>query len=268
MSDYYVSPSRECGERVEGDCYAECGVGSGGRPLEDFFVDPPMPLPFMLPAQGVQLRQVREGGAYHIFDLVGQDNYPNAADILEEGRLNGFSRKLPRSIDFSKLDERSRLMICHARGFIDNFSEYYDAIERAEGNRGLDWADFWRCECRERHDRGRPHTPYVTGTPSQDEMCIRLLWHDLRDGDLTDLPYPMNMHNGRPQVERKMRIVSYLGARTPAGITPKYSPAVIAALPIHRLAVIAGRSDETKARAAQVLKAAYKSSIVVEEVPA
>ncbi len=36
---------RGCGEREPGGVYAECGLSSRGRPLEEFLIDPPLPLP-------------------------------------------------------------------------------------------------------------------------------------------------------------------------------------------------------------------------------
>lgn len=253
MSDYVCDPSRECGERVEGDCYAECGMSSSGVPLSDFFIDPPAVLPFDVPAQGVLIRQLRPDGVYHVFDHVGANNYPNAADVLAEGANIGFSRKIPRTVDFSKLTSASRLILIHDRGFIVNHADYYDAIERER--RGASWAESWGCDCRERHDKVRPS-----------EMCISLLWHDLHEGELEDQPFPQLMWNGRPQVLRKMRATQYFGARTPADVVPVYCAAAIAALPIHRFAVIAGSDAESQKRAAQALKAARRSGIQVDEV--
>ena len=37
--------SRGCGDREPGGVYAESGLSSKGRPLEEFLVDPPLPIP-------------------------------------------------------------------------------------------------------------------------------------------------------------------------------------------------------------------------------
>lgn len=269
MNDYTVSPSRECGEREEGHIYGEVGAGPGGRPFEEFLIDPPIvlgpapegvpALPFTISAQGVALRQLREveGAPFHIFDLVGQSNYPNAWDIIAEGIKGGFSRKFPSTVDFSKITKLSRLILCHARGYIVNFNAYYDAIEQAPRNAGLTWADFWTCPNRETHNRVRPS-----------EMCIHLLRHDMRDGSIEDEPYPQNQWNGRPLAYRSMRITGWFGARTPEGVVPEYLPAAIMALPLSRIVVVRGSSDETKRLADANLAKASKAGVDVQEVEA
>jgi hypothetical protein len=59
-------------------------------------------------------------GLYHVVDHVGLSYYPWASDILEEGRLYGFSRRVPKNLDFSKLTPGSRILMVHARGLLGN----------------------------------------------------------------------------------------------------------------------------------------------------
>src|SRR6516162_114397 len=88
--------SRGCGDREPGGVYVESGLSSRGRPLEEFLIDPPLPIP-----EGLDLvnkpqiwkRMLPSGGpaldvdGFPIFDLliwVGREHYPYVPDFLEE----------------------------------------------------------------------------------------------------------------------------------------------------------------------------------------
>ena len=98
-----MAEKRGCGERVAGGIYLETRLGPNGHPLECFFMDPPGPVDaggLGLSPRGVSLI-AGEGGITHVWDWVGGDSYPNVADILEEGRRLGFSRRIASTADFS-----------------------------------------------------------------------------------------------------------------------------------------------------------------------
>jgi hypothetical protein len=117
--------SRGCGDREPGGIYAECGLSARGRPLEEFLLDPPLPIPAgldlvnkpqtwqrMLPSGEPAL----DGEGLPIFDLliwVGAEFYPYCPDFLEETRRYGASRRLNPNLDLSLLSRSSRMILAH-----------------------------------------------------------------------------------------------------------------------------------------------------------
>lgn len=255
MNEFYIAdptPVRECGQRKEGGIYVEFGLSVGGAPLEHFLLDPPIPTSQLtlisstdtvirkLNPRGMTVARLCEHGPYHLFDWVGMDNYPNVADFVEEVRLHGLSRRVPKTAQFDLLDKRSRIIIVHARGYVHNFADYYDAVQLRNPKRK--WDAIWRCP------RGRfEHLHQVP-----DEMCSGIWWLDL-DPRAQVAPYPRVGKHGFPLVERKMTHMAYYVALRPAGISPVYEPAVAASFPIWRLAVVKAEdgSHETSRAAAE-----------------
>ncbi|MBZ9715606.1 hypothetical protein [Deinococcus multiflagellatus] len=115
--------ARECGPgRTAGSIYAECGLSLTGMPLEQFLHDPPVPVDpaqLGLSAQGVSTI-VDERGIKHLIDLVGAAHYPYPADFIEEARVMGVSRKVPRTVDLTGLTGASLLILVHAKGSVVN----------------------------------------------------------------------------------------------------------------------------------------------------
>lgn len=126
LLDLSVTPAlggpRECGDgRQEGHIYAECGFSPGGAKIEQFLLDFPVPVnPKQLgfSAQGVTF--IERNGIWHIVDIIGKQHYEFAADFIEEARVLGISRKIPRTADFSKLGPRSTLILIHEGGYVRN----------------------------------------------------------------------------------------------------------------------------------------------------
>jgi hypothetical protein len=118
---------RGCGDREPGGIYAECGLSSKGRPLEEFLIDPPLPIPpgldlvnkpqtwqRLLPSGEPAL----DGEGLPIFDLliwVGQEHYPYVPDYLEEVIRFGVSRRLNPNLDLSLLSKSSRMILAHSQ---------------------------------------------------------------------------------------------------------------------------------------------------------
>jgi hypothetical protein len=117
--------SRGCGDREPGGVYVESGLSSRGRPLEEFLVDPPLPIP-----EGLDLvnkpqtwqRMLPSGDpaldvdGLPIFDLliwVGAEFYTYCPDYLEETRRFGASRRLNPNLDLSLLSKSSRMILAH-----------------------------------------------------------------------------------------------------------------------------------------------------------
>ena len=108
---------RGCGTRQQGGIYAETGLAPEGVLIEFYFIDPPKPYEIEHKV-GVEL--VELDGVTHVMDWIGEGHYPYVADFIEEVRNFGLSRRLPRSLDFSKLDHRSKIICVHARAIITN----------------------------------------------------------------------------------------------------------------------------------------------------
>jgi hypothetical protein len=169
-------------------------------------------------------------GVCHVLDWVGAEGYPNVADLLEEGRQFGFSRRVARTTDFSRLGPGSRLMLFHPRGVIENHAEYHPANEPCPN-------PAMRADA---HRRAAPDAP---GT-----MCAALWWDDLAEGT-----EPVGDARHR-LVVRKMPSLCYGGRARPDGVTPKYRPALIASLPLGRIAVVRGDGADAAMGAASAAR--------------
>lgn len=114
---------RECGPgRTAGSIYVECGLSLAGVPIEQYLHDPPIPVDPVqlgLHAQGVTIITDAQG-TKHIVDLVGASHYPYPCDFIEEARVMGVSRKVPRTVDLTGITSASMLILVHARASTRN----------------------------------------------------------------------------------------------------------------------------------------------------
>ena len=195
---------RGCGTRVHSGIYWECGLSPDGAPLEDFLIDVPTLIPsgLRIPPRGVTLKEI--GGVWHIFDWVGQEHYTNMSDCVEEIRRFGLSRRLPRTLDFSRLTRASRILLIHARARIENASLYGPFV----CPKGL-----------------HPH-----GT----DACVGGWLHDVEGGAPTGNP------DDPRAVTRVMPSFVYTAHCPPPGIAPQRVPGIFASFPASRLAVVRG----------------------------
>ena len=227
MTARAIPVPRGCGPaRQAGGVYAECGLSPHGRPLEAFLLDPPVRLDLELQrALGVRpvgvalVPDTRRAGVHHVFDWVGSVHYPNVADVLEEVRRYGMSRRLPRSLDFARLSPESRHVLIHASAWIDDPAPYFaDRVEAAGGR-------MWCPQARPEHaDRNRPPA-----------MCAGLWWEDV-DGGVAGAH-----RHGHRAVERQMPALRYVAAGPPPyppGYARRYTPALFASFPISRLVCV------------------------------
>ena len=116
---------RGCGDREPGGVYAESGLSPWGRPLEEFLIDPPLPVPAGLDlVNKTQLWQrtltsgepALDAEQLPIYDLliwVGAEHYKYCPDYLEELRRYGASRRLNPNLDLSLLSGSSRMILAH-----------------------------------------------------------------------------------------------------------------------------------------------------------
>lgn len=152
-----ASGGRECGSRVEGGTYAVVPTSPNGTPVDNFLLCKPRPVnkeEYNLSNVGVRLIDIEQdcylcGGkptkgaetcqtcygtgketVTHIFDIVGQEYYPNVADFVEEARRLGISRRLEleTKAEYARLSTRSRLFLLHHRAGIKNPLAIYEKM--------------------------------------------------------------------------------------------------------------------------------------------
>jgi hypothetical protein len=117
---------RGCGYRQPGGAYFAVPLGPGGRPVEEFLIDPPITIdePARLGLASVGVALIERDGVTHVVDLVGREHYPTVASFVDETRRLGISRRAPRTIDFSLIAPASRLLLAHAHADIANAAEF------------------------------------------------------------------------------------------------------------------------------------------------
>jgi hypothetical protein len=180
-----------------------------GTPIEEFLIDVPtlIPLGFNIAARGVSL--IEFGGVTHVIDWVGSDHYPNVADFVAEVERFGLSRRLPSTLDFSRLTPASRILLVHARARLENASLYGP----------------FPCP-KQLHDPGS-------------DACIGAWWEDV------ELGTPVPVSSDPRAVQRTMPSFTYQARRRPDGIMPRYVPGFFASFPASRLAVVKGGHEKT-----------------------
>lgn len=87
---------RGCGRRKPGGIYLETELSPFGKPIEDFLVDPPIPVDgdgweFLTP---IGQHLVQKENIWHIADWVGSEYYPNVLDFVLETEQFGLSRRI------------------------------------------------------------------------------------------------------------------------------------------------------------------------------
>tara|TARA_Y100001963_G_scaffold97469_1_gene134116 strand:+ start:351 stop:1241 length:891 start_codon:yes stop_codon:yes gene_type:complete len=107
--------TRGCGTRKKGGLYACVSSGGGNTPIEHFIVDPVIPWTHG-PFQGGIVSWQPQTGAYDLIMWVGAEYYPYVPDFIEEGRVHGFSKRIPTTLEgLELLDDQSRLVLVHPR---------------------------------------------------------------------------------------------------------------------------------------------------------
>jgi hypothetical protein len=230
-----VAVKRGCGTRIENSVYWECGMGPDGQPIEHFLICPPRRVPegLTLSSLGVQLLEV--GGVTHVVDVVGQEYYPNVADFIEEVRRFGLSRKLPHTLDFSRLTWESRLLVAHARAVVTNMGDWFESPDIGE----------LRCP------------KLLEGHPRGVECCGWVWWNDIEGG----VKSAAAGDSDPLLVVREMPSFRYNGHGRPEGVTPQYELGFFASLPLGRIAVVQGDKS-----AERIERIKGQTDVIVEEV--
>lgn len=274
------SGARECGSRKEGGTYATCPLSADGKPLEHFIVCKPVPIvadDYNLSNVGVKLVDLEEvcltckgvsapkgKGKYvtpcsacdgtgtetvtHVFDIVGQEYYPNIADFLEEARRLGVSRRmeLEDGRQYARLSTRSRLMLLHHRAVFNSPAAVFGGMGYTEELR------FARASCPKgltEHDL----TPWLAGMAAKGNRigtapgCSALYWNVLEDAILPipedQVPYIVGKKDPMPTpdnrfVERRLVSGTYRGYRFPPELRPDYALGIFAVFPLVKIDVV------------------------------
>jgi hypothetical protein len=79
------------------------------------FNQPVMIDPDALGISPIGVHWIQRNGVWHLIDWIGEEHYPTAEEFLMEAERLGISRRLPRTLDWSRLCEESRLLVVHRR---------------------------------------------------------------------------------------------------------------------------------------------------------
>jgi len=244
---------RGCGRRTKGGVYLESGIahGGGGRPLEWFLVDPPRPFE-VAHKVGVELVTGPDGKT-HVVDWIGQQHYGHAADFLEEGRRFGFSRRVHRGLDFSRLELGSRMLFVHAHGDLANLADLLAYFPESLHAVGLLGASSTRHHCGKYMQSGdrRHFEPFTTS------MCTRYLWAFPESTEARETPAGIRWMRRFNEFEYEVHPIQ------PDAPEPEWRPALIASIPIVNVNVVRstdGGHVETLAAIREALRGRLNSS--------
>lgn len=224
---------RLCGLPQPGKVYTAVDVDGEGfirgtkTPIFAFAVDPTVALgdDFDISAQGMELRQRyaydkhydlvpvldRWGKPiYDLYDWIGENNYPNPTDWLEEVMHQGFHQLVQRTLDFKLLSSESNYFAIHARAGICDAWKYWTA-------------KYTYGECPLHID---VHDHISEQTVEQNQTCFRLLYADIIGGE--------PVKKAEPYVQRKLPSMIYTGQAALPSSTEHY-PAIFFRLPIGKL---------------------------------
>ncbi len=245
---------RGCGTRVAGGIYAECPLSPYGVPIEDFLVDPPIPVDTQeVGVTQIGVKLVERKGIWHIMDWVGSTHYPNVADYVEEVRRFGLSRRLSTGLDFQKLTPQSRILLLHSHAYIFNYDEYQKKEPDDELLEGL--VPYPRC----------PKKLMQHKRPKMETMCARLWYQDVNGGEEILVSKEEDSPARIRCVTRKMPSFEYHALVKPPQVEPKYKVAIFAAFPIINLAVVKDDDGGTHNRSMMLAKNARIPVELVEE---
>jgi len=114
-----MSRERGCGFREQNGLYATVESSINGFPIENFIFDP------VRTYEGEEVIEqfsrsptlFKDGsGIYHMVMWIGKQFYPYPSDFIEEAKVMGISKRLPKGFDFSQLTpNKSWLLLVHPR---------------------------------------------------------------------------------------------------------------------------------------------------------
>lgn len=232
--------TRGCGGRVAGGIYLTTPKDPNGVPLYQFLIDPPRPLDLdTLNVLGVSAQGMSPLPGGDVMDWIGEKHYPNVWDFIAEAGKFGISRRIPRTFDFSLLKLGARLYTIHPFGWI------------APG-RDL---DILQAVAETACPKKIPCHTYVDGRPAA--MCIGLHRECVEGGEVMSETWDPRL------VRRTIGDTTYCAYQTPENVSLTFSPALIAAWPIHHIEVVRDLEDGSHEGA---FGKAGKSEFLVEVV--
>lgn len=222
---------RGCGTRKVGGVYLMVKTGPYGRPLDGFLVCPPRAISgaqeVALGLKDIGVTLVKDDrGVTHVYDIVGQNHYPNVADFLEELRRLGASRKVSPGLDFSALTPESRLVLLHRRAMLHNAADLVGRLaEEVTEYPALVTQRERECP------KAFPHGP---GTV----MCQRWYYQVVEGGEPS-----LDPSHAPRTVRRTVGSTSYWAQEAPEGFTPEPGLAIFGVLPLSGIEVIRDPDD-------------------------
>lgn len=271
--------ARGCGgSRVAGGIYAIGATSPNGVPFRDLLFCPPQRVTreeltsLGITARGVHLlpRPTGAGTGHDLVDVIGMEHYPTPAHWIVESERLGISRRLPSTLDFSKLSPDVRLFAVHYHGWVEDPKQL---------------AYFWNDRQEYTLRKRQPYCPKQR--PGHDRrqaeavnpMCCGLYWEDLtgvpyREAFLPDFPdMGMNIeHFGERAVYVTAPGGDFSGLSRPGRLEdgqeelPKiaYEPAIFGAWPIGRIEVVRDPEGDKHVKAMEA--ATWATGIPVELV--
>lgn len=266
--------TRGCGERVENGVYVVVPESPNGHPIEEFLCcEPYAPEPepgqqdliTRLGLTPVAPRILNTVSDVFLLDWVGETHYPNVADVVEEARVKGISRRMPKNLGWSALSPAAKLVMVHARAQIVNPEHYHR--NPVSGEVG---AEYYQRATRCPHIVGLEHCgkrPKAAHGPGYTGMCCRLWYQDVDDGEpVQDTPRLVNRTIGDMTylAYRRPTSDSLLRLETPAYTwQPFYRPAIFAVFPIGGIEVVNGdQASDIAGRIADQVRGGLAVSIV------
>ncbi|GEM_PF-693335 len=119
---------RGCGTRKKGGLYvmSELNEEGGGKPIEDFLIDPIIPALDQKPFRSPQFFQTKDK-IWHILIWVGKQFYPTPIHFIEEAGLFGVSRRIPKHAPLYLLTpKKSKMLFIHPKAFIKNANAIFN----------------------------------------------------------------------------------------------------------------------------------------------
>lgn len=173
---------RRCGSgRTAGGIYNAIDLGADGMPIEFFLFCPVLEIPADLKLSPQGIGVFEKDGIAFAADMVGTVHYPFVPDFLMEGLNFGFSRRFPKTTDFTKFTQESRHLLAHARARIDDpfLTRLY---EFSQGSGITRWGDKCPKSCAEHEFKS---SEKIVAKPGA--SCLRLLWETMQPGKGDDV---------------------------------------------------------------------------------
>lgn len=175
--------TRGCGSREAGGIYVECGLSDKGIDIANFIIDPVTELDLST-HRGQEIRE--RNGTYHLFDHVGAKHYPTAADIFEEVRRHGASRRASPNQKFELLGPDSRMVLVHPRAYAFPTS----GLATIEQKLGLIHMPSYRHRCMLYRKTQGKNTTHFDCDPVGAPSCTRFWWLDAGWNQAVERPSP------------------------------------------------------------------------------